>query len=169
MANTSYQCSIPFLKVREKIIWLIQPSESSLLSLLFLKDIEARGIAIWREYYEVKANLMLSFLFHNFQDDSHYYYHPTIEYRPSLRPVPEERRGLGETQLCLWPNNSKHIYHLYDVIIPICVLSRCSRCLPPSCEPWQPCIWGCNGDGNVPGHSGPFPPFPWPQIDSTEE
>uniref|UniRef100_H2LQN1 NPHS1 adhesion molecule, nephrin n=1 Tax=Oryzias latipes TaxID=8090 RepID=H2LQN1_ORYLA len=68
-------------------------------------------------------------------DDSHYYYHPTIEYRPSLRPVPEERRGLGETQLCLWPNNSKHIYHLYDVIIPICVLSRCSRCLPPSCEP----------------------------------
>lgn len=54
---------------------------------------------------------MLSSLFHNFQEDSHYYYHPT-EYRPTLRPLPEERRGLGETQLFVWENNGKHIYHL---------------------------------------------------------
>ncbi|XP_023820316.1 nephrin [Oryzias latipes] len=44
-------------------------------------------------------------------DDSHYYYHPTIEYRPSLRPVPEERRGLGVHDVSHLPvNPDNHVY-----------------------------------------------------------
>lgn len=45
-----------------------------------------------------KGDLMLSHLFHSFQERSHHYYYPAGDYMPPLRPHPEEIRRLGETK-----------------------------------------------------------------------
>ncbi|RVE62506.1 hypothetical protein OJAV_G00157950 [Oryzias javanicus] len=44
-------------------------------------------------------------------EESHYYYHPTVEYRPTLRPLAEERRGLGVHNVAHLPvNPDSHVY-----------------------------------------------------------
>lgn len=63
------------------------------------------GIVIYLTLLKLKADLMLSLLFHQFQESQHYYY-PTGDYMPPLSPQPEEMRRLGETQIYLGVNKA---------------------------------------------------------------